>query len=43
MADEKFDADTLRTLTSADLKAAIAQLESGFAALDTAKTGKFGV
>ena len=40
---EKFDGETLRTLTADDLRTAIAQLESGFAALDTAKTARFGV
>lgn len=40
---EKFDGETLRTLTANDLRTAIAQLESGFAALDTAKTARFGV
>ena len=40
---EQFDADALRALTTADLTTAMAQLESGFAALDTAKAGRVGV
>ena len=40
---EQFDADALRTLTTSDLTTAMAQLESGFAALDTAKAGRVGV
>ena len=40
---EPFNADALRALTAADITTAIAQLESGFAALNTAKAGRVGI
>ena len=40
---EPFNADALRVLTAADITTAIAQLESGFAALNTAKAGRVGI
>lgn len=40
---DTLDAESLCTLTHADLKAAIHQLESGFAALNTAKAARLGL